>query len=147
MEMVKNWYLGLTKPQEVNFKTMFLASLAAKGNILMAQLIGAALVAVALLLGDDGEGAFNKYMTWQLFVVALCAISARSHNYFSFVEMDKGYHSIIDRFILAVLNFLLVWQWATSFLHPSFGLLVSICYGIFTFFLFAPKKNAEAMKA
>ena len=147
MEMVKNWYLGLTKPQEVTFKTMFLASLAAKGNIFMAQLIGAALFAVALLLGDGGEGAFNKYMTWQLFVVALCAISARSHKYFSFVEMDKGYHSIIDRFILAVLNFLLVWQWATSFLHPSFGLLVSICYGIFTFFLFAPKKSAEAMKA
>lgn len=147
MEMVKNWYLGLTKPQEVNFKTMFLASLAAKGNILMAQLIGASLVAVALLLGDDGEGAFNKYMTWQFFVVALCAISARSHKYFSFTEMDKGYHSIIDRLILAGLNFLLVWQWATSFLHPSFGLLVSICYGIFTFFLFAPKKTAEAMKA
>ena len=147
MEMVKNWYLGLTKPQEVTFKTMFLASLAAKGNIFMAQLIGAALFAVALLLGDGGEGALNKYMTWQLFVIALCAISARSHKYFSFVEMDKGYHSIIDRFILAVLNFLLVWQWATSFLHPSFGLLVSICYGIFTFFLFAPKKSAEAMKA
>ena len=147
METVKNWYLGLTKPQEVTFKTMFLASLAAKGNILMAQLIGAALFAVALLLGDDGQGAFYKYMTWQLFVVALCAISARSHKYFSFVEMDKGYHSIIDRFILAVLNFLLVWQWATSFLHPSFGLLVSICYGIFTFFLFAPKKSAEALKA
>ena len=147
MERLKNWYLGLTKPQEVTFKTMFLASLAAKGNILMAQLIGAALVAVAFLLGDDGEGAFNKYITWQLFVVALCAISARSHKYFSFVEMDKGYHSILDRLILAGLNFLLVWQWATSFLHPSFGLLVAICYGIFTFFLFAPKKSAEAMKA
>ena len=147
MEMLKNWYLGLTKPQVVSFKTMFLASLAAKGNILMAQLIGAALVAVAFLLGDDGEGAFNKYITWQLFVVALCAISARSHKYFSFMEMDKGYHSILDRVILAGLNFLLVWQWATSFLHPSFGLLVAICYGIFTFFLFAPKKSAEAMKA
>ena len=147
MEMLKNWYLGLTKPQVVSFKTMFLASLAAKGNILMAQLIGAALVAVAFLLGDDGEGAFNKYITWQLFVVALCAISARSHKYFSFMEMDKGYHSILDRLILAGLNFLLVWQWATSFLHPSFGLLVAICYGIFTFFLFAPKKSAEAMKA
>ena len=147
MERLKNWYLGLTKPQEVTFKTMFLASLAAKGNILMAQLIGAALVAVAFLLGDDGEGAFNKYISWQLFVVALCAISARSHKYFSFVEMDKGYHSILDRLILAGLNFLLVWQWATSFLHPSFGLLVAICYGIFTFFLFAPKKSAEAMKA
>ena len=147
MEMLKNWYLSTTKPKEVNFKTMFLASLAAKGNIFMAQLIGAVLVAVALLLGDDGEGAFNKYMTWQFFVVALCAISARNHQYFSFMEMDKGYHSIIDRLILAVLNFLLVWQWAASFLHPSFGLLVSICYGIFTFFLFAPKKSDEAMKA
>lgn len=147
MEMLKTWYLGATNPKEVNFKTMFIASLAAKGNIFMAQLIGAGLVGVAFLLGDDGDGAFNKYMTWQFFVVALCAISARSHKYFSFMEMDKGYHSILDRCLLAGLNFLLVWQWADSFLHPSFGLLVSICYAIFSFFLFAPKKDQEALKA
>ena len=147
METFTNWYSGITHPKEVNFKTMFLASLAAKGNIFMAQIIGAALVGVAFLLGDDGDGAFNKYMTWQFFVVALCAISARNHQYFSFMEMDKGYHSILDRVILAGLNFLLVWQWAASFLHPSFGLLVAICYGIFTFFLFAPKKDDEALKA
>ena len=146
MNGFKNWYVGLTSPKEVNFQTMFFASLAAKGNIFMAQMIGAALVAVALVLGDDGDGAFNKYMTWQFFVVALCAISARNHKYFSFVEMDKGYHSIIDRIIIAALNFLLVWQWAATFLHPSFGLLVSICYGVFTFFLFAPKKSDEALK-
>ncbi|MEP3232889.1 MAG: hypothetical protein ABJN04_01475 [Hyphomicrobiales bacterium] len=146
MEMLKTWYLGATNPKEVNFKTMFIASLAAKGNIFMAQLIGAALVGVAFLLGDDGDGAFNKYITWQLFVVALCAISARSHKYFSFMELDKGYHSILDRCLLAGLNFLLVWQWADSFLHPSFGLFVSICYAIFSFFLFAPKKDREALK-
>ena len=147
MESLKHWYLRLTSPKEVTFQTMLFARLAAKGNIFMAQLIGAALVAVALLLGDDGDGAFNKYMTWQFFVVALCAISARNHQYFSFMEMDKGYHSILDRLILTGLNFLLVWQWASTFLHPKFGLLVSICYGIFTFFLFAPKKSDEALKA
>lgn len=147
MEKLKAWYLAQTKPQVVNFQTMFIASLLAKGNILMAQIVGGTLVAAALLLGDSADGAFNKFMVWQFFVVALCALSARNHRYFSFVELDQGYNSIVDRLILTVMNFFLVWQWASTFLHPSFGLLVSVCYGIFSFFLFAPRKTDAAMKA
>lgn len=141
----KNWYLAITKPAIVNFQTMFMASLLAKGNILMAQVIGGALVAAALLLGDDADGAFVKYFVWQFFVVGLCALSARSHRYFSFVELDKGFHSPVDRLLLAAMNFILVATWSMTLLDPRFGMVLAIGYGFFSFFLLAPKKTeAEA---
>lgn len=139
-EALKNWYLRTTKPQTVSFQTMFLASLFAKGNVLLTQLVGAALVGVALLLGDTWSGAFTKFAIWQLFVVGLCALAARGLRYFSFVEFDQNLSSINDRLILAGMNFILVSVWATTFLDPRLGMLLSAGYSMFTFFLFTPSK-------
>lgn len=121
-----------------------MASFFAKGNVLLTQIVGASLVALALLFDDSWSGAMTKFAVWQAFILCLCLLTARHHEYFSFVELDKGIHTIVDRVILSVLNFGLIAVWAMTFLNDNFALVLSLGYAVFIFFLFSPSKEETA---
>ncbi|MEO1065931.1 MAG: hypothetical protein AAFW47_01000 [Pseudomonadota bacterium] len=137
----KAWYLKTTQPEAKSFKTMFLASALAKGNVALTAIIGSTLAGLAIFLGDTWPGAFTKLAVWVFFVLGLCALAARNHAYFSFVELDKARLGMTDRLIFAALNFVLMSVWAITFLSATTGLAFSFAYSAFIFFVFAPKKE------